>query len=380
MASRLFPLHPQSAAEHWEPRRWDTRRWPATIRARQLLRLVLCIPYVALAAWAALRGVRFPADAELAHAAAALNGGLGFLAQPRPLALLVARVLPGAPGSLAVVGALGAGGLVQLVWERLVRARAPRWLTVLLIVGFAAAPFLWWTALSNLAGIMGLACLAVAITGTLEFLFGRRTSAGYAAGVSLALAMLCDPLAVICVAAVLVAAPFLAWPRLREEPYSVRSTLAILAFPSVALVGIWAFLEWRFTGVVGHIPFMPIGAHLGSGVLSALGRAGSQAGWNLVCAPIFVLSALFALRRRALAFVAFCLVPAALFVAELLGLHASPVTTVALMSVLGLVAVPSLPARVHAVLYAAAVPASLVVPLVVMGSADPGSVLHALGM
>lgn len=380
MASRLFPLHPQSAAEHWETRHWETRRWPATIRARQLLRLVLCLPYVALAAWAALRGVRLPADAELAHAAAALNGGLGFLEQPRPLALLVARVLPGTPGSLAVAGALGAGGLVQLVWERLVRARVPRWLTVLLIVGFAAAPFLWWTALSNLAGIMGVACLAVAITGTMEFLFGRRTSAGYAAGVSFALAMLCDPLAVICVAALLVAAPFLAWPRLREEPYSVRSTLAILAFPSVALVGIWAFLEWRFTGAVAHVPFMPIGAHLGSGVLSALGRAGSQAGWNLVCAPIFVLSAFFALRRRALAFIAYCLVPAALFVAELLGLHASLVTSVALMSVLGLVAVPSSPARVHAVLYAAAVPASLIVPLVVMGSADTGSLLHALGM
>lgn len=376
MASLPYTLRPSALAE-----RWEARRWPATISRRQLLRLALCLPYVALALWADARGVRSGAQVELQQAARSLGGGFAFMAHASPIPLVVARLIPDTPGSLAVVGALCAGGLLHLCWERLLRAQVPVWLTALLLVGLAGAPVFWFNATENLAGFMGLACFAVAVAGALDFMFSRRTSGGYAAGVSLALAVLCDPAAVLYVASLLLAAPFFVWRRFRREPYSVRSTLAVLAFPTVAVFAIWVFLEWRFTGAVWHpIPLAPGALHFPHGIVPALTRSVSQVGWQLLCSPVFTLSALVVLRRRSISFLTFLSIPVGLVMAALLGLHDPRSQGIVLLDLLGLLAVPTRPRRLVAGLYAAAVPAGILLPLTVFGASGVTAFLHGIGL
>ncbi|MGH8988937.1 MAG: hypothetical protein ACRDXC_10155, partial [Acidimicrobiales bacterium] len=298
-----------------------------------------------------------------------------------PVPLLLARVLPGTTDALTVVGALCAGGLVHGCWERLVRAQVPAWLTALLLLGLGGAPVLWFSAIEDVAGFMGLACFAVAVGGALDFMFSRRTSGGYAAGVSLALAVLCDPAALVYVASLLAAAPFVVWQRFRQEPCSVRSTVAVLAFPTAALLAAWVFLEWRFTGAVWHpIPLAPGALQLPHGAVSALSRSAARVGWELVCCPVFALSALVVLRRRSPSVLAFLAIPVGLVAAPLLGVHASPAQELVLLDLVGLLAVPTRPRRLVAALYAATVPAGILLPLAVFGTSGLQGFLHGVGL
>ncbi len=376
MASLPYGLRPPPLAE-----RWEARRWPARLSRRQLLRLALCLPYVALAAWADARGVWSTEDLQLTHTARSLAGGFAFMSHASPIPLLFARVLPDTPASLAIVGALCAGGLLHLCWERLLRAQVPPWLTVILLVGLGGSPVLWFSAVENLSGMMCLACFTIAMAGALDFVFARRTSGGYAAGVSLALAVLCDPAALVYVASLLVAAPFFVWQRFRREPYSVRSTLAVLAFPTVALFGVWVFLEWRFTGAVWH-PFAlePGALRFPDGAVSALCRSVSLVGWQLACCPVFVLSALVVLRRRSISFLAFLSIPLGLVVASWIGLHGPPSQGIELLDLLGLLAVPTRPRRAVAALYVATVPAGIALPLTLLGASGTATFLHGVGL
>lgn len=378
MASLPYSHRPLPLADRWGP-----ERWPATVTRRLLLRLALCLPYLALAGWAGTSGAVSDQNAALARAARSMGSGLRFMAYPSPVPLLVARLLPDAAVSLAMVGALCAGGVLHICWERLVRAQVPSWLIAMLLVGLGASPALWLTAAGNVAGMMGLAFFSVAMAGTLDFVFSSRTSSGYAAGVSLALAVLCDPIAVAYAAALLAATPFLFWRRFRHEPYLVRSTLAVLAFPTVAVLGFWAFLGWRFSAGAWHplaliAPFPGV-LHPPFGGALAAGRSASLLGRQLLCSPIFAVSALMALRRRLVNAVAFLFMPVFLLLASLVGIHAPAVQGVVALDVLGLLAVPTRPRRSAAALYAATVPVGIILPLTILGAPSLTALIHGVG-
>jgi hypothetical protein len=349
------------------------------------LRLVLCLPFVALGAWVDTRGVVSAVNASIAHDAQSFvfgSTGLGFLAHAYPpIPVALAKIVPGAPGSLAIVGALCAGGLLQLCWERLVRAQVPGWLAAMLLVGLAGAPVFWFTVTENLPGFLGLACFAVAMAGMLDFLFSARTSGGFVAGLSIGLAVMCDPSAIVYAASLLLAAPFLAWERFRHEPYAIRSTLAVLAFPAVALMAAWVFLQWRITGSVWHtLAIAPNAFRFPYGVLDGLSRSASLVGWQVLCSPVFVVSAALVLWRRPIAFCAFLVVPLDLVVAGWLGLLTSTGQGLVLLSLLGVLAVPTRPGRIPSILLAVAVPVGIVAPLLVVHAFGVWPFLRTIGL
>lgn len=378
MASPPYSLPPVLAE------RWAAARWPSTLGRRTLLRVGLCVPYVALAIWLDLHGIRSAENAQLEQAAEGLGtpitvGAISHAFPPMPLA--IARVLPGGAPGLGVVGALCAGGILQLALERLVRAEVPHWLAAVLLVGVGGAPVFWFNAVGDLVGFLGVALFAVAAAGMLDFLYLGRTSAGYAAGLSLALAVLCDPAALVYAGSILLAVPFLAWERFRHEPGSVRSTIAVIAFPSLAVLGAWAFLEWRFTGTVRHpLTLAPQAFTFPLGVAGGFMRAASHVGWQLMAAPVFAVTAVLLLFRRPVAFLALVGVPLDLVVSAWLGLHPSTEQGLVLLGLVGLLAVERRPGSLVSAVLTIETVAGLACSLVLTDTAGTGRLLHVLGL
>jgi hypothetical protein len=379
MASLQYSLPPVLAE------RWDARRWPATLLRRTILRALLCLPFMVLGAWEDHRQVQSAVDLDLVRAGQAITFGsskLDFLAHAYPpVPVVLARLVPGSPGSLAVFGALCAGGLLHICWERLARARVQGWLVALLLVGLAGTPIFWFNATENFVGFLGLACFAVAMAGTLDFLFSARTSGGFAAGLSLALAVLCDPAALVYAVSLIVAVPFLAWERFRDEPHIIRSTFAVLAFPTLAVLAAWTFLEWRFTGAVWHpLSVAPYAFRFHDGVLTGFVLSVRHVGWQVLCSPVFLVSAALVLRRRPVAFLGFLAVPLDLVLTSWFGLHTPTEQGLVLLSVLGVLAVPTQPNRLERTLYAVAVPAGVAASLLFADGPGVGSFLRGIGL
>lgn len=379
MASPPYSL-PPILAERWLP-----GRWPATLGRRTLLRVLLCAPYLALAIWLDLHGVRSATAARIEAAGQALGrapGAFGVLVHAfPPIPLGIARFLPGGAPALGLVGALCAGGVLQLCWERLVRAEVPGWLIAVLVVAVGGAPVFWFNATEDLAGFLGVALFAVAVTGMLDFLYLGRTSAGFTAGLSLAAAVLCDPSALVYAASVLLAVPFLAWERLRREPGSVRSAIAVIAFPTTAVLGAWAFLEWRFTGAPWHtLALAPHAFTFRAGAMTGLVGALRHVGWQLVCAPLFVVSAVLVLPRRPIACLALLAVPLDLVAARWLGLHSTTGQGLVLLNLVGVLAMPTRPNQVVSAIVAVAAVAGTACGVVLTNVGGTGHILHVLGL
>lgn len=382
MASPPYSL-PPVLAERWAP-----TRWPTTVGRRALVRLSLCLPYLALAAWLDLHGVHSAEAVSLEHAAKTLGQGSGgiSLGEYPPVIVAIARVLPGGPSTLAVLGALCAGGVLHSCWERLVRAEVPRWLTAVLVVAVGAVPAFWLNATEDLVGFAGLALFIMALNSLLDFLYLGRTSAGYAAGLSLALAVLCDPAALVYAASAVVATPFLAWERLHNDPGSSRSTIAVLAFPSLAVLGSWAFLEWRFAGSPWHAAalapaaLVPAAFHFPRGVMAALASAGGHVGWELLCTPVFFVSAALAARRRPVALLPLVAVPIALVGAAWLGLQAPLDVGLVLLPLTGTFAVPTRPGPLVSGVLAAGAAAGVAGSVLLTIGGDSGHLLRVIGL
>lgn len=353
------------------------RRATAGLLGRQLLRLALCVPYLALAAWDISHGARPAADTALeARAHAGVPSGT-WLAHAVPLLpVLVARVC--SPAALVVVSALCAGGMLQLVLARVLRARLDRWLEVAVVAGIAALPIFWATIGTSFETAASLACVSVAIAGATEFVVWGRTSGGYAAGISLAGAVLCDPATLGCAVALVVAADVSALVRRRVEPHVTRSLSAVLAFPTVAVVCGWAFFEWRLGGS-GAAPFAVVGiTHLPHLTLTGLERAARRAGIALACSPVFAWSGIGTTMRRPHAALGFVAVPVVLLLQGWIG-PGIPVGGLALVfSLFGMLALPRRPGRAASVLLCAALVAGGICSVVVIGSTIPA--LRALGL
>lgn len=354
-------------------------RAAAGLLGRQVQRLALCVPYLALAAWAIIHGARPAADAALVARAHTDVPGANWLPHAVPLLpVLVARVLPGGAAALVVVSALCAGGMLQLVMTRVLRARLARWLEVAVVAGFAAMPVFWATIGTSVETAAGVACISVAVAGATDFVAWGRTSGGYAAGISLAGALLCDPGALGCAVALIVAADVSALVRRRAEPHVTRSLSAVLGFPMVAVVCGWAFLDWRLSGS-GAAPFAVIGiTHLPHLTLGGLEGAARRTGLALACSPALAWSAIVTARRRPLAALGFVAVPVVLLLQGWVGLGI-PVGQIALVLWLfGVLALPRRAGRAASVLLCAVLVAGAACSIVLLGATVPA--LHALGL
>jgi hypothetical protein len=219
---------------------------------------------------------------------------------------------------------LATGLMLAALGERLIRWEVPVRIGVPLLV-----PAVAFAGSQDLTGILTVAFLALALEAFVQFAVAGQTAGAFHAGLLLAGAVLCAPVAVVVALALGVAAPFVAAERGRAEP----ATWVVLAFPSVAALACWAFLDWIFNGF-GDLGLDPAPGQAFEGALLAVAHT-----------PLYVAVAiLFAVRRpRALAGY---LVPVlGVFVGLLVGLPSSGVTAYLLLTFVALVAVPRSPSR-----------------------------------
>jgi hypothetical protein len=323
-----------------------TQRWPASAGWRWLLRLALAEPLAIVVLIAHARGIVSDENQRLESAGQIIDWGsddLAFVSQLYPpIPTAIASILPGGALTLGFVGALCAGVLLQVVWERLRRRRVPRLLTAALLLSVGATPAFLYAATQNLPAFLGLALFAVALAGFLRFAVEGDTQGGFQCGLALGLAALCDPATIVFAAVFGVAAPFVAWQRYRAEPGAVPATCAVVVFPAAAAFAGWAFVEWRFTG--GAFATL----RRDPALLDFPGGAGRTAvrelRWvvqRVVITPVYTVAAVLAVSRRRDLAVAPWLPLMAVFLVQFLGIHLANGQP---LVILGTVAVMFLPA------------------------------------
>jgi hypothetical protein len=321
-----------------------TRRFPLRLSARMALRGALCLPYLALAGWAAARGIHTPIQLALAREGASVRWGSTVLtwianAYP-PIPVAIASLASGSASLLGVAGALAAGGVLQLAWERLREAELAWWAQAAVLVAIGATPVFGFVATEDLSGFLGLALFSFALAGLVEFLLEGRTRSGFVAGIALGLAACCDPSALLYVASGCVAVPLLLRGRPRW-PGVTRSAIAVLVFPSLAALCGWAFFEWRFTGTPYHaLAIAPEAFSFPHGVLASARTALAHLGVALGETPLFLVSAIVLVARRPLAGLALVLVPLDLGLSFFFGLGASMSEGLVLLAVAATLGLP----------------------------------------
>lgn len=333
------------ASPSWRRRTWAEARWPATSAGRWLLRLALALPFLGLAFYAWGKGFAHPLNRTLVEdAAAVVAGGAGLAgldhAYP-PLPTLIAGIVPGGTLGVSLVAAVATGLLFAAIGERLVRREVPRPLRAALVIPLVLVPATLFAGSQNLVAMLTLTFLALALEGFVRFAFLGETEGGFVAGLYLGCAFLCGPVAVVYALCLGLAAPFLAGDRFRAEPSAVPATWAVLMFPTVAALGGWAFLEWRFTGVAfGTIDTDPDAFSFPAGGLTdSLGEVALAVAHT----PLYVLLGVLFAIRRPLALVGYLVPVLGLFLTHFFGLTYSQVAAYVLLTLIALVCVPRRP-------------------------------------
>ena len=166
-----------------------------------------------------------------------------------PLTLVVASRFGGAGGAV-LAGACAAVCLLSLA-ERLTRLGLRRLVAAPLTI--ALAPAFLPGALHDLSGFCALALVVASLEGCLRFVLDGETHGGFVAGLLLATAFVVDPRSAAGGLAVVLIGPALArWRRPADHGVG-RATATVLAFPLIATVASWFFVEWRMAGDVAWI-------------------------------------------------------------------------------------------------------------------------------
>lgn len=298
-----------------------------------------------LAIWADRRGFSSVANATLQERADLARAGGGDLSGVRhaypPMPTFLAGILPGGTAGVAVFTALCAGVAMQLVTARMVRRGVPLVLMATLVLALVAVPALWFEATQNLSGFLALMFLVVALDGFVRFVARGDTIGGFVAGLALAAAFLCDPIALVYTAALAIAAPLLTPRELRGESGLVRATTSVLVFPIAAVAGGWAFLEWRFTGgafatLRADHDWFTFPGGVGESLIDALDHVGGV----VLHAPVYVCIAVLLARRNIGASIAYLVPVIGLVVAEWAGFRMTEALAFALLTLIALYSVP----------------------------------------
>jgi hypothetical protein len=326
---------------------WNPTPWPSDPGLRVALRLLLGLPLVVLAVWVDGRGwVSDLREQLLDRAADVTTGGGGFeaIGSFYPPVPMLAAVAFGSAVGLGVLSSFLAGTALHAAWERMVRREVPITTQVALIASVVLVPAVWYTATQSLTTIGGLALLVVGMDGFVRFVFAGETSGGFTAGLMLAAAFLFDPVAVSYALTLAMAAPLIAVARYRSERGVTVATIAVLCFPIAAVIGSWAFLEWRFAGTVFDAIQADLAQVTGTLWERAVGALG-ETGRVVVRTPTYLAVGAILILRRPLAALGYVLPLLALALSRWAGLTYGEVPGIVLLSFLAMVSVPYRPGR-----------------------------------
>lgn len=333
-------------------------RWPETAARRWTLRVALAMPYMVVAMIADARGVISVANLRLEQAGSLIDWGaddLSFVSEIYPpIPVAIARLLPGGALVLGFVGALCAGVVLQVLWERLHQRAVPAWLTVLLLASVGATPVFFYSSTQDLVAFIGMAFFALAIAGLLRFAVEADTEGGFQCGLAFGVAAMCDPATAVYAIAAGVAAPFVAWRRYREEPGAALATLAVVLTPTLAAFGGWMFLDWRFSGSGLHLFEEPTFLAFPGGVVDTIARELGYLLVNIAITPVFVVTAVLIARRRPLALGAHALMLLSILVTHVLGIHVDAGQGLVIIAGVAVLTVGAAPSRAAAGLLGAA--------------------------
>jgi hypothetical protein len=325
---------------------WRLGSWLHEVALRWAPRLAFAAPLAVISIIVDGRGfISAPNTALELHGELAKSAGVAGLgwAYP-PIPTFLASVLPGGALTLALVSSPLAGVAMASLWNRLQSRQTSRPVTVALLASLACIPAVLYGATQDLAAFAGLAFLILALDGFTRFIIDRDTRGGFQAGLMLAFAFGCDPIALVYAAALAGAAPLLAHSRFRTEPKAAVATASVLIFPVAAAALTWAFLEWRFTGRAfatvtgpGRLFHFPDG--LLAGLADALGHTAS----TLIRTPVYIAVGALLFLRKPIAVAGFAIPLAGLVVADWIGLQYTSVTTFMLLTAVAIVTAPARP-------------------------------------
>jgi hypothetical protein len=360
---------------------WKLGSWRRDAALRWAPRLAFAAPLAILSVVVSHRGfVSAPNAALELHGELARSSGVAGLgwAYP-PIPTFLASFLPGGALALALVSSLLAGVAMASLWDRLASRRVPLPLSVALLASLACVPAVLYGATQDLAAFAGLAFLIVALDGFVRFIVDRDTRGGFLAGLMLAFAFGCDPIALVYAVALAAAAPLLAHARFRSEPDAAVATASVLIFPVAAAAAAWAFLEWRFTGSAFAV-LVDQGTlfRFSDGVVNGLVAALRDTVGTALHVPVYLAVGALLFLRKPVAVAGYAIPLAGLVVAQWIGLSYSDVTAFMLLAAVAIVTAPRRPGRrASELLYAAA---ALQIVLGVIATAHSADVQRFLNL
>lgn len=277
---------------------------------------------------------------------------IGHLYPPIPTA--IASVLPGGARALAWVGALAAGAILLVAWERLHHLDVPRWLRAVLLVCFGASPAFAYLASEDLSRFVGLGLFAIAVGGFVRFVAVGDTEAGFLCGLTLGLAVACDPVALVYAACLGAAAP-VAGMRYGGTRESAGASVLVITFPAAGALAGWTFLQWRFTGSpFGWLVDAPGVLDFPDGAWTGLVNSAGNTAQALALSPLFLVTQLVLIRRRPETLLVALLPLVGTTVSLWLGLRVAGGHAVVLLGLIALMSVPRSPSRPLAAVVAVA--------------------------
>ena len=272
-------------------------------RARvAVVHLLVALPLIALAVWAARRGYTDPGLRLLEHRAGLVKSGGRNLAGVRygypPLPIILALAVPAGPLGLSILTCLFSVATIYYLARRL-RGRLPVATTLALIMPVAVVPAMWYMTTQLLAPVIALTFLAIALDGFVQFAAFGKTEGGFAAGLALTASYCADPGALLYGAVMCAFAPLISHARY-HAPGATAGVTAVLFFPMAAFAAGWSFLIWKFAGTFpGSLDYAP-GAHVlafPGGLSGSLANATRSALLALLHTPLYAAAGIVILRR-----------------------------------------------------------------------------------
>jgi hypothetical protein len=259
-----------------------------------------------------------------------------------PLPLILAFLVGGSAVGLAVISSMLAGTALHAVWERMVQFEVPHATQLTLLCSVTLIPAVWFIVGQDVAAIGGLAMLVIALSGFLRFVLDGDTIGGFTAGLFLGAAFLFDPAALAYAICLLLATPFLAATRYRGEPAATRAMIAVLGFPTAAILLGWAFLEWRFGGTAFGFVSRDLGLfQFDVSPLADLWDAIGRVLRDTLFTPVYIVVAVILSSRRPLAATGLVIPLMGLVLVQWSGLTYSSTMALVLLSFLAMASVPS---------------------------------------
>jgi hypothetical protein len=229
------------------------RGFPQHRSLRWVLRVVFALPYIALAVVSDASGRILTG----APNSALFGASIGFSFDTidihllerlyPPITTILVSLVPGGRLGIAILGALVAGFMLQRLLEIMVQRRFATGTIAILMVALAANPLFAYTAIENFEGMLCLALFGIGLADTVRFVAWNDTRAGFRAGLLYMGAVLSSPAGFIYVLIAIVTAPFLRLGR-ANQPGARSANVLILAYPTIAALLSFAFLELIFLG------------------------------------------------------------------------------------------------------------------------------------